>query len=151
MLFYTLFGSLPLFFFIIMGIDAGCTYIHSILVSWPHGRFFFVFLVGAFLVKFPMYSTHLWLLKAHVEAPVRGSMVLAGVILKLGGYGLVRFLSVWPKGVNYFREFILCLSLWGGVMVRISCLRQIDIKLLIARSSVVHISRCVRGLLVLSD
>lgn len=84
---------------------------HSIFIFWPHGIFFFLFLVRAFLIKFPMYSMHLWLLKAHVEAPVGGSIVLAGVILKLGGYGLIRFLSIWSNGMNYFGEFILCLSL----------------------------------------
>lgn len=150
-LFYTLFGSLPLFFFIIKGSRVGCAYIHSMVLFWPQGLFFFIFLIGAFLVKFPIYSVHLWLLKAHVEAPVAGSIILAGVILKLGGYGLVRFLSIWPDKISQFSEFILCLRLWGGVVVRLSCLRQMDIKLLIARSSVVHISSCVGGLLVLSE
>nr|DAZ91232.1 TPA_asm: ND4 [Gammarus fossarum] len=151
MLFYTLFGSLPLFFFIIMGTGVGCTYMHSMLLFWPHGMFFFLFLVSAFLIKLPMYSMHLWLLKAHVEAPVGGSMVLSGVMLKLGGYGLIRFLSIWPNGMNYFGEFILCLSLWGGVVVSLSCLRQMDMKLLIASSSVVHMGMCVGGLFVLSE
>lgn len=150
-LFYTLFGSLPLFFLIIKGSRLGCWYIHSLLIFWPKSWVFYIFLIGAFLVKFPMYSVHLWLLKAHVEAPVAGSIVLAGVILKLGGYGLTRFLAFWSAGVNWLREIILCLRVWGAVAVRLSCLRQIDIKLLIARSSVVHISICIGGLLILSE
>nr|DAZ91284.1 TPA_asm: ND4 [Gammarus wautieri] len=151
MLFYTLFGSLPLFFFIIKGTSVGCSYMHNMSMFWPSGGFFFVFLIGAFLIKFPMYSMHLWLLKAHVEAPLAGSMLLAGVMLKLGGYGLIRFLSIWPERMNYFSEFILCLSTWGGVVISLSCLRQMDMKLLIASSSVVHMSMCVSGLLVLSE
>lgn len=150
-LFYTLFGSLPLFFLIIEIENGGCGYIHSIGLVSRRGLFFYLFLVGAFLVKFPIYSVHLWLLKAHVEAPVAGSMILAGVILKLGGYGLVRFLPFWVSSPGVIREIILCLSLWGGIMIRLSCLRQIDIKLLIASSSVVHMSMCIGGLFVLRE
>lgn len=109
-----------------------------------------VFLVGAFLVKFPMYGVHLWLLKAHVEAPVAGSIILAGVLLKLGGYGLIRFLVFFDASSLIF-EAVVGLRLWGGFMVRLSCLRQTDIKLLVASSSVVHMGSCIGGLFVLRE
>ena len=151
MLFYTLFGSLPLFFLIVNKRNCGIGYMYDLGVLNRESIVFFVFLVGAFLVKFPIYSVHLWLLKAHVEAPVAGSIILAGVILKLGGYGLIRFLPSTVNAPSLFREIILCLSLWGGVVVSLRCLRQIDMKLLIARSSVVHIRICIGGLFVLRE
>nr|DAZ91222.1 TPA_asm: ND4 [Marinogammarus marinus] len=150
MLFYTLLGSLPLFFLVLWLVSEGSSYMHSGgLTGWS--VFFYIFLVGAFLVKFPMYGVHLWLLKAHVEAPVAGSMVLAGVMLKLGGYGLIRVLPFWVGSPELLSEVILCLSLWGGIVVSLSCLRQMDMKLLIASSSVVHMSVCIGGLLVMSE
>nr|YP_006234450.1 NADH dehydrogenase subunit 4 [Gammarus duebeni]AER12196.1 NADH dehydrogenase subunit 4 [Gammarus duebeni] len=151
MLFYTLFGSLPLFFLVINSSNNGYSYMHNLGAMDKGGIFFSIFLVGAFLVKFPMYSVHLWLLKAHVEAPVAGSMILAGVMLKLGGYGLIRFLPFWVDPNMVLSEIILCLSLWGGLVVSLGCLRQMDMKLLIASSSVVHMSMCIGGLFVFSE
>nr|APL97217.1 NADH dehydrogenase subunit 4 [Acanthogammarus victorii] len=149
MLFYTLFGSLPLFYIITGLYSSSSGYMP--LVTGTEGSIFYVFLVGAFLVKFPMYSVHLWLLKAHVEAPVAGSMVLAGVMLKLGGYGLIRVLPMCPSKPELLVELIVSLSSWGVVLVGLSCLRQMDMKLLIASSSVVHMGFCISGLLVVSD
>jgi NADH-ubiquinone oxidoreductase chain 4 len=92
-----------------------------------------------------MYSVHLWLPKAHVEAPVSGSMILAGVILKLGGYGLYRL-------AGFF--FMASLNLWfsllrgvGGRILAILCCRIMDIKVLIAYSSVVHMSLIIVNLI----
>nr|YP_009107167.1 NADH dehydrogenase subunit 4 [Eulimnogammarus vittatus]AIT99451.1 NADH dehydrogenase subunit 4 [Eulimnogammarus vittatus] len=149
MLFYTLLGSLPLFFLIMDMYSKSSGYMY--MVSEINEVFLFVFLVGAFLVKFPMYSTHLWLLKAHVEAPVAGSMILAGVMLKLGGYGLIRFLPVCQITPLLLVEVLVCVSLWGGLVLSLSCLRQMDMKLLIASSSVVHMSLCIVGLLTQTD
>lgn len=102
----------------------------------------------AFIVKLPMYIFHLWLPKAHVEAPVAGSIILAGVLLKLGGYGLIRILILFQKIRIKFSWLWVRISLLGGVIVRLICLRQVDIKSLIAYSSVVHISLVLCGLIV---
>nr|YP_009681524.1 NADH dehydrogenase subunit 4 [Septifer bilocularis]QDO71941.1 NADH dehydrogenase subunit 4 [Septifer bilocularis] len=106
-----------------------------------------IFVVG-FLVKLPVYPFHLWLPKAHVEAPVAGSMLLAGVLLKLGGYGLIRFFSVVSCSYNMFSFwFVLVVGLLGGVYCGLMCLRQVDLKCLVAYSSVSHMSLVLLGIM----
>lgn len=106
----------------------------------------FLFMVLAFIVKMPMYFTHLWLPKAHVEAPVAGSMILAGVLLKLGGYGLWRVWSLVGVGARLFGGYFFGLSVLGIVYVGLSCLRLGDMKALVAYSSVAHIGLVICGL-----
>ena len=100
----------------------------------------------AFLVKLPLYSTHLWLPKAHVEAPVAGSIILAGILLKLGVYGLLRICSIFPQITNSLLFIILPIRILGAVITRLICLRQTDFKSLIAYSSVGHMGLLARGL-----
>lgn len=110
----------------------------------------FVFCYSAFLVKLPMFSVHLWLPKAHVEAPVAGSIILAGVLLKLGGYGLLRVSKILYKYISSYCFWVVVLSIIGGVLISLNCLRQRDIKLLIAYSSVRHMGLFLRGALTFS-
>lgn len=138
MIFYTLVVSLPLLVSLLLFMGDG-----SFLILFSHfsiDRVLFLFFVFVFLVKLPIYGVHSWLPKAHVEAPLSGSMVLAGVLLKLGIYGLVRFVHFSFLFFYDFGSYLLIVGLWGGVLSCLMCLRQSDTKSLVAYSSINHMS-----------
>nr|YP_010564472.1 NADH dehydrogenase subunit 4 [Pisidia serratifrons]UZA47088.1 NADH dehydrogenase subunit 4 [Pisidia serratifrons] len=152
MMFYTLFGSLPLLVSL-MNLEnwsgTGVFFLMNELIQINDYMYMFWFFssVMAFIVKLPMYLFHIWLPKAHVEAPLAGSMILAGLLLKLGGYGLIRILPVFYKMSFFFCWLLVGLSILGGVVVSFICLRQIDMKSLIAYSSVAHMGLVLAGLM----
>nr|YP_913467.1 NADH dehydrogenase subunit 4 [Pethia ticto]AIP90285.1 NADH dehydrogenase subunit 4 [Pethia ticto]BAF41528.1 NADH dehydrogenase subunit 4 [Pethia ticto] len=154
-LFYTLAGSLPLLVALLLLQNSTGTlsllliqYSQPMqLTSFSH-KIWWAGCLIAFLVKMPLYGVHLWLPKAHVEAPVAGSMVLAAVLLKLGGYGMMRMMIMLdPLSKELAYPFII-LALWGIIMTGSICLRQTDLKSLIAYSSVSHMGLVAGGILI---
>nr|YP_009185913.1 NADH dehydrogenase subunit 4 [Oxypoda acuminata]ALO70805.1 NADH dehydrogenase subunit 4 [Oxypoda acuminata] len=150
LLFYTLFASLPMMLFMFYYNSLNYSLMFFMMEKNINSLMFFMFMNLVFLVKMPMYFVHLWLPKAHVEAPVSGSMILAGVMLKLGGYGMMRMIFIFMFLSNSFNYIIIVIGLMGGVFVSLICLRQSDMKSLIAYSSVAHMGLVLSGIMTMN-
>nr|VFU78796.1 NADH dehydrogenase subunit 4 [Proasellus assaforensis] len=148
MMLYTIFASLPLLVVLLNIMTKDSIGFMGEINSTTTGGV--VVVVGAFLafmVKLPLYMVHLWLPKAHVEAPVAGSMILASVLLKLGGYGMIRLLPKLSSSVISISWAFMSWGLVGGVYISVACLRQVDVKILIALSSVAHMAMVFGGIM----
>jgi len=153
---YTLAGSLLMLLAIMaMYFQAGTTDIPSLMAFafdpevqlWLWLAFF-----AAFAVKVPMWPVHTWLPDAHVEAPTAGSVILAGVLLKMGGYGFLRFsLPMFPLASDYFTPFIFTLSCVAVIYTSLVALAQTDMKKLIAYSSVAHMGLVTAGIFAANE
>lgn len=151
LLFYTLLASLPLLVGIFYLFDVSNSINMILLLNFSFDySLLYLCLILAFLVKMPIFLVHLWLPKAHVEAPVSGSIILAGVLLKLGGYGLLRIFPYITITGTYINYVWVTIRLIGGVLVSLVCLRQTDLKALIAYSSVAHMGIVLGGLITIT-
>ena len=148
---YTLLGSVVMLLSILYIYNQVGTTDYEILLTFAFSDLeqkllWFTFFL-AFAAKVPMMPVHLWLPEAHVEAPTAGSVILAGVLLKLGTYGFIRFsLPLFPQASFYFAPFVYTISLVGIVYASLTAIRQTDFKRIIAYTSVAHMNVVMLGI-----
>jgi len=152
---YTLFGSLfMLLAILLIYFQTGTTDLQILLTTeFSERRQILLWLAffASFAVKVPMVPVHIWLPEAHVEAPTAGSVILAGILLKLGTYGFLRFsIPMFPEATLYFTPFIYTLSVIAIIYTSLTTIRQIDLKKIIAYSSIAHMNFVTIGLFSLN-
>jgi proton-translocating NADH-quinone oxidoreductase chain M len=150
--FFTLISSMPMLIGILhirelLGSTSYSTvFNYAFLLDCQTQKLIWFYFFISFAFKIPMFPAHIWLPEAHVEAPTEGSMILAGLLLKLGFFGFFKFLlQLFPDVRNEFFDFVVVLALLGVLMASLTALRQTDLKRIIAYSSVVHMNFALLG------
>nr|QYC94843.1 NADH dehydrogenase subunit 4 [Amblyseius tsugawai] len=147
---YTLLGSLFLLLLLLVVSNSMSMMIEMVFMINKNSGILWMGMMLVFLIKCPIYSLHMWLPKAHVEGPVSCSMLLAGILLKLGGFGLIRlFFFMNFNEIKIVLNIILFISIIGALFISFICFRQIDLKVLVAYSSVSHMGLMLGGLMSL--
>nr|YP_010478276.1 NADH dehydrogenase subunit 4 [Nesophrosyne sp. 23 GMB-2012]UVI59720.1 NADH dehydrogenase subunit 4 [Nesophrosyne sp. 23 GMB-2012] len=148
--FYTFFSSLPLLTLILyMGYVTNSLFFDYLILESSTALVHFILML-VFMVKLPMFLLHYWLPKAHVQAPVCGSMILAGLMLKIGGYGLIRVMVIYEYLFIEHSFVWFSFSIVGSFLVGLICLIQGDMKCLIAYSSISHMGMVIMGMMTMS-
>lgn len=147
---YTFLVSLPVLFLMVYLYIISGTIFFDYLKFFESNFLIYTIFILVFLVKFPIYLFHFWLPKAHVQAPVSGSIILAALILKIGGYGLIRIIYLYEYTYIKYSFIWFSIRLVGSVVISIICLVQADIKCIIAYSSISHIGIVIIGLLTIN-
>jgi len=151
LMFYTLFGSLffllgILYLYFVIGVT-GFEYLELVNLNYQEQIYLWIAFFLSFAFKIPLFPFHIWLPEAHVEAPTVGSVILAGILLKLGVYGFIRFSLVFFMDASfYFLPLIALLSILGALYGSFVAIRQTDLKRIIAYSSVAHMNLVLLGL-----
>uniref|UniRef100_A0AAU6PC61 NADH-ubiquinone oxidoreductase chain 4 n=1 Tax=Midoria longicornis TaxID=3133673 RepID=A0AAU6PC61_9HEMI len=150
LLFYTMMASLPLLLTILYMYNQMMSDMFFLKFEHKTSELMNLSIMMAFLVKMPMFMLHFWLPKAHVQAPIYGSMMLAGILLKIGGLGIMRFSTIMENSFISMSTVWFSLSILGSVIVSMICMMQGDIKSMIAYSSIAHMSMCLMSMLTMT-
>jgi proton-translocating NADH-quinone oxidoreductase chain M len=152
---YTLVGSVLMLLAILLiySIAGTTTYTNLLTVQFDESlqKFLWLAFFASFAVKVPMVPVHIWLPEAHVEAPTAGSVILAGVLLKLGSYGLIRFsMPLFPAATIYFTPLVYTMAAIAVIYTSLTAIRQSDMKRIIAYASVAHMNVILVGMFALN-
>jgi proton-translocating NADH-quinone oxidoreductase chain M len=152
---YTLIGSVLMLLAILLMYSIAGTTDYQVLLTTPFNeslqKILWLAFFASFAVKVPMVPVHIWLPEAHVEAPTAGSVILAGVLLKLGSYGLIRFsLPLFPSATVFFTPLVYTMAAIAVVYTSLTAIRQTDMKRIIAYASVAHMNVILIGMFAMN-